>query len=125
MLTQMLEGVVTMTALNDEYQNMAANAICHAAQQASYEIQVAAQHYTCPSVVWKPKLSIDGDQWCALFGDDLQSGVAGFGASPQEAMWDFDKAWCRKLTPSNTQAEGRASRTLPRMVGGTIQEDKR
>ena len=90
-----------MTALNEEYQSMAANAICHAAQQAGYEIQVAAQHYTCPSVIWKPKLSIDGDQWCALFGDDLQSGVAGFGDSPQEAMLDFDKAWYRKLTPSN------------------------
>ena len=90
-----------MTVLNDEYQSMAANAICHAAAQAGYEIQVAAQCYTCPSVIWKPKLSIDGDQWCALFGDDLQSGVAGFGSSPQEAMWDFDKAWSRKLTPSN------------------------
>lgn len=95
-----------MTALNEEYQSMAANAICHAAQQAGYEWQVAAQHYTSPSVVWKPKLSIDGDQWCALFGDDLQSGVAGFGASPQEAMWDFDKAWSRKLTPSNAQLQG-------------------
>ena len=92
--------------MSNEYQSMAANAICHAAQQASYEIQVAAQHYTSPSVVWKPKLSIDGNQWCALYGDDLQSGVAGFGASPQEAMLDFDKAWCMKLTPSNGGVTG-------------------
>lgn len=42
-----------------------------------------------------------GNQWCALYGDDLQSGVAGFGSSPQEAMFDFDLAWREKLTPSN------------------------
>ena len=83
--------------LNDDYQSMAANAIVNAAQQAGYEWQVTAQCYTQPSVVWKPKLSIDGDQWCALYGDDLQSGVAGFGDSPHEAMLDFDKEWCRKL----------------------------
>ena len=31
--------------------------------------------------------------WCALYGDNLQDGVAGFGRSPEEAMADFDKNW--------------------------------
>ena len=28
----------------------------------------------------------DGDQWCALYGENLQEGVAGFGRTPAEAM---------------------------------------
>lgn len=45
----------------------------------------------------KPRMFIDGDKWCALYGDNLQDGVAGFGDSPNEAMIDFDKAWYKKL----------------------------
>lgn len=59
---------------------------------SSYADQVASAH-RAPSAVYKPKLSIDGKQWCALYGDDLQSGVAGFGDSPAAAMAAFDKAW--------------------------------
>jgi len=46
-----------------------------------------------PCMLWKPKLSLDGNQWCALYGDNLQSGVAGFGDTPEKAMEDFDKNW--------------------------------
>lgn len=28
----------------------------------------------------------DGDEWCALIGEDLQSGVAGFDKTPVEAL---------------------------------------
>ena len=59
--------------------------------------QNAASEYERPSVVFKPRLLMDGDQWCALFGLNLQEGVAGFGKSPAEAMWDFDKKWYEKL----------------------------
>ena len=41
--------------------------------------------------------TVDGDQWCALYGDDLQSGVAGFGDSPELAMQDFDAAFRKPL----------------------------
>jgi hypothetical protein len=50
-----------------------------------------------PSVVYKPRIFIDGDHWCCLLGDDLQSGVAGFGKSPYEACMDFDKMWHQPL----------------------------
>lgn len=83
--------------LSDEYQSMAANAICHAASMAGEEARVSAAQYGRPSVVWKPKLFIDGAKWCALYGENIQEGVAGFGDSPAEAMWDFDNAWSRKL----------------------------
>lgn len=49
--------------------------------------------YTAPSAVYRPNLSIDGDQYCALLGADLQTGVAGFGDTPEAAMADFDKSW--------------------------------
>ena len=86
--------------LNDEYQSMAANAICHAASMAAEEWRVAGAMHGAPSVVWKPRLFIDGNQWCALYGENLQDGVAGFGDSPAKAMWDFDCAWQKALTPN-------------------------
>lgn len=49
-----------------------------------------------PSMLWKPSLKLDGDMWCALYGDDIMSGVAGFGESPALAMSAFDEAWIKK-----------------------------
>ena len=53
-----------------------------------------------PCVVWRPKLLSDGDQWCALFGENLQEGVAGFGDTPEAAMVAFDLAWLNDRTPT-------------------------
>jgi hypothetical protein len=50
-----------------------------------------------PSTVYKPNLTIDGNMWCALYGDNLQEGVAGFGKSPALAYEDFDKNWYKEL----------------------------
>ena len=50
-----------------------------------------------PSVMFRPQISIDGNQWCALYGENLQDGVAGFGDSPALAMEAFDKAFQEKL----------------------------
>lgn len=33
----------------------------------------------------------DGDQWCALRGPDLQEGVSGFGATPEEALMNLKR----------------------------------
>lgn len=46
-----------------------------------------------PSTLYKPALSMDGNQWCALFGPNLMEGVAGFGDTPAEAFKDFDNNW--------------------------------
>ena len=32
---------------------------------------------------------MDGDQWCALLGEDIQVGLAGFGYTPSEALRDL------------------------------------
>ena len=39
-----------------------------------------------PKEVLLITVSLDGDQWCALLGDDLQEGIAGFGDSPIESL---------------------------------------
>jgi hypothetical protein len=80
--------------MNDEDSQSALNAISHHAAQC---FQTIWDHAIQPSVLYRPKLSIDGDQWCALYGEDLQCGVAGFGASPELAMFDFNKQFTKKL----------------------------
>lgn len=76
-----------------EAEHMAANAICHAADMAKAAWLEAAWEQMRPSVIFKPALSRDGDMWCALFGENLQEGVAGFGLTPAKAMYAFDTAW--------------------------------
>lgn len=56
-----------------------------------------AKKMLLPSMMLKPKIFIDGNKWCALFCENLQSGVVGFGASPEEAYKEFDKAWVKTL----------------------------
>lgn len=53
-----------------------------------------------PFRMMKTALSKDGNQWCVLYGDNLQDGVAGFGDSPDLASRDFDKNWYQSLTPT-------------------------
>lgn len=64
-----------------------------AATLIGYEAAKAAEAYAAPSAVYRPTLTIDGNQWCALYGESLQDGVAGFGDTPAAAMREFDKAW--------------------------------
>lgn len=79
--------------LDNGYQQLIANSIAHAAEMANENIRAAASRYETPSVLFRPKLFVDGDQWCALYGENLQDGVTGFGKSPANAMLDFDKNW--------------------------------
>lgn len=63
------------------------------------DISTAATWSARPSVLYRPKLSIDGNQWCALYGDNLQDGIAGFGNTPADAMRHFDTEFMfRKAT---------------------------
>jgi hypothetical protein len=82
--------------LDHEHMGLALSAIAHAAEMSKVSIQNAVARYESPSAVYRPRLFVDGNQWCALYGDNLQDGVAGFGDSPADAMWDFDQAWGKK-----------------------------
>jgi len=57
------------------------------------EFMGVAYEHMRPSVLFRPKVAIDGNQWCALYGDNLQDGIAGFGDTVAEAMVDFDKSF--------------------------------
>ena len=57
-----------------------------------HELQALKMSYA-PHVIFKPKVYPDGNQWCALYGEDLMMGVCGFGDTPAKACADFDKNW--------------------------------
>lgn len=38
----------------------------------------------------KPLIIKDGSQWCVLYGENLQEGIAGFGSTPMEAINAFN-----------------------------------
>lgn len=70
-----------------------------AAQHASVAAQDIMVESTRPAVQFRPRVFIDGDRWCALYGEDLQEGCAGFGDSINAAMRDFDANWMASLAP--------------------------
>ncbi len=85
-----------------------ASAVLLAADMAKAAWQEAAWEQQRPSVVFKPTLSKDGNMWCALFGENLQEGVAGFGETPAKAMYAFDTAW---TSPNGSHIIPRAEET--------------
>ena len=75
----------------------------------SHHFEMAAhalvEEHSRPSALYKPSISIDGNQWCALYGENLQDGVAGFGGSPSEAMRAFDLAWNSNLEANQSNEQ--------------------
>ena len=47
--------------------------------------------------ILKPSMTKDGNQWCVLYGDNLQVGIAGFGSSPHLAVMDFTVQWYKTI----------------------------
>lgn len=41
----------------------------------------------------QPKFSKDGNQFCYLYGENLQEGIAGFGYTPAQALRKFYEAF--------------------------------
>lgn len=66
----------------------------------SYSVAIVKEAHLRPSVLYRPALYPDGDKWCALYGENLQDGLAGFGDTPDEAMVAFDKAWASEKRPT-------------------------
>lgn len=73
--------------------------ISHVTPLLQQEIYAVGYELRRPSVVFRPNIFPDGDQWCALLGDNLMEGVSGFGNTPEAAATEFDKAWYGKITP--------------------------
>lgn len=75
-----------METLHEDF--VAADVRCQTAQER--------QDFNLFSML-KPTLKIDGNQWCVLYGDDLQSGIAGFGKSPALAISNFNRKWYTEI----------------------------
>jgi len=73
--------------------------IGHYFMLAGQEIQSAASEMQRPSVLFRPRLFLDGNMYCALYGDDLMNGCGGFGETADKAMRDFDLNWWQQNAP--------------------------
>lgn len=60
-------------------------------------VNIIEAEWTRPVILYKPRIFRDGNQWCALYGENVQEGIAGFGSSPAEAALRFDSEWSSKL----------------------------
>lgn len=74
--------------------------IANSAMENAAEIK---DEQTRPCVLFKPVLTIDGNQYCASYGADPMQGVFAYGDTPNIAMRNFDEAWKKQNPP--TQAE--------------------
>lgn len=86
--------------MSNGWDEVAANAVAHAAQMAQQEVMFTAGQHARPSVLYRPRLAADGTMWCASLGDDLQVGICGFGETPAKAMEAFDFAFNTSPTPA-------------------------
>lgn len=68
---------------------------------AAQEANITEQARRAPHVLMRPAVFPDGNAWCALYGEDIQMGVAGFGDTPEAACADFDKAWWSQRLPAS------------------------
>lgn len=67
---------------------------------AAYAAQLVEEQRGRPFMLLRPKMYPDGNKWCALYGDNLQDGVCGFGDTPDLAAADFDRNWTQQRSPS-------------------------
>jgi len=69
--------------------------------QSEMNILIEAEEMNLVKML-KPRIFIDGNQWGVLYGEDVQDSICGFGDTPQLAIFDFNKAFTKPLTPNAT-----------------------
>jgi len=69
----------------------------HHAKVVKRHIVTVTNEQKRPSVLFRPELKFDVDEWRAQYGKGVYEGVIGTGDSPDEAMRDFDEKWTQKL----------------------------
>lgn len=85
---------------------------------ASYK-EEAARELVRPFYLIKPKVYPDGDKWCALFGEDIQGGVCGFGDTPNQAAINFDIEWLNGSAVTGLEVEELIPGTKAALAGLT------
>lgn len=99
-----LHGVVEDTIRSSFDISNAVHIITSEIRGAVYDWQESGRAASRPSVLFRPTLSLDGNQWCALLGDNLHDGLAAFGDTPDAAMRAFDAAWTAPLPAPHPDA---------------------
>jgi hypothetical protein len=82
--------------------------INHQAACAAQEVMVTASEQRAPHVLMRARVFPDGAKWCALYGENIQEGVVGFGDTPASAAADFDKNWMNQRLPAGVEGNGDA-----------------
>ena len=60
--------------------------------QSKMNLLVEQEEYNLFALL-KPKLVKDGNQWCCLYGENLQERILGFGDTPYLAILAWAKEW--------------------------------
>ena len=90
--------------LSEENQHLVREAFCWKAElEDRRSIEFHGERLR-PFNLMRPKLFMDGDMWCALYGDNIQEGLAGFGKTPRAAAYAFDNAFDGIPTPDAKKA---------------------
>ena len=79
--------------MNEHYESELATRAHEAKMQAYYIAEDAERERTRPFYLLRPKVFPDGDQWCVLYGENIQEGVCAFGDTPAKAATQFDVEW--------------------------------
>jgi predicted RNA-binding protein with EMAP domain len=61
----------------------------HEADMIYYQTRLDYQLFE----ILRPRIYLDGNQWCVLLGENLSEGIAGFGDTPYLAVLDFNKCF--------------------------------
>ena len=109
----------TMVKLKEKYQIQIMDAALKSIRYYRVIESEAMKAKLRPSYLYKPTLNRDGNRWCALHGENLQEGIAGFGDTPGEAMLAFDRAW---RTPAKVPAKVPVKESQPSEEGQPSKE---
>lgn len=84
--------------LNEQERERIIQAYCWTAEIEQRAIINMYSAKDSPFLHMRGKLYMDGDKWCALYGDNLQEGLCGFGDSPCAAQADFDTNYYKNIS---------------------------
>jgi len=77
----------------DSYESELATRAHEAKLHAFYMAEDVERERIRPFMLLRPKIFPDGNQWCALYGENIQDGVCAFGDTPAKAAAQFDIEW--------------------------------
>jgi hypothetical protein len=72
--------------------NMLFQAACYESNAAQLKEEGERERMR-PFMLLRPAICKDGNQWCALYGQNIQDGICGFGDTPSKAAANFDINW--------------------------------